>query len=206
MSRPTFPRFRTHAVIASLLLVATVVVQSPPASAATWLPPTLQRIIGGPSLPGLSAWGLAYNPVTGEMLVGDYVANQVRRFSLAGTYLGDFSNPKGNVGGVGSALAVDPRDGSTYLAVTGDGKTSKSVRKYDVHGNFMYDFNLSGSVTWLTIDNQGRLWTPEAFGGTRIRRVVDQRRDQECDLGPDVRKRRDRTRKARAAERHSGRR
>ena len=124
--------------------------------------------MGGPSLPGLSAWGLAYNPVTGEMLVGDYVANQIRRFSLAGAYLGDFFNPKGNVGGIGSALAVDPRDGSSYLAVTGDGKTSKSVRKYDVNGNFMYDFNLSGSVTWLAIDSQGHLWTPEAFGGTRI--------------------------------------
>ena len=168
MSMTTFPRLRTSIAIGALLLVSVTLSASPAASAATWQAPTLQRIVGGPSLPGLSAWGLAYNPVTGELLVGDYVANQVRRYSLDGTYLRDFFNPSGNVGGIGSAVAVDPRDGSSYLAVTGDGKTSKSVRKYDVNGNFLFDFNLAGSVTWLTIDNQGHLWTPEAFGGTRI--------------------------------------
>jgi DNA-binding beta-propeller fold protein YncE len=137
-------------------------------AAPAWHAPTIQRIIGGPSLPGVSAWGLAYDPVTNQLLVGDYVANQVRKFDLAGSYLGDFTNPGGNVGGTGSALAVDPRDGSSYLAVTGDGKTSKSVRKYDPQGHFMYDFDLSGSVTWLAVDSKGNLFSPEAFGGTRI--------------------------------------
>jgi DNA-binding beta-propeller fold protein YncE len=159
--------------IALALLVAgsTLAVGLVPAGAAApWQAPRIERVMGGPSRPGVAAWGLAYNPVTGELIVGDYVSNQVRRFSLDGRWLGDFSNPKGNVGGVGSALAVDPRDGSTYLAVTGDGKTSRDVRKYDASGTFMYDFDLPGSITWLTVDDDGDLWAPEAFGGTRIQK------------------------------------
>ncbi len=85
-------------------------------------------------------------------------------------HLGDFVNPKGSTEGVASAVAVDPRNGATYLAVAGDGKTSKAVRKYDAAGNFMYDFNLSGSVTWITVDDQGNLWQPQAFGGTKIQK------------------------------------
>jgi hypothetical protein len=37
-----------------------------------------------------------------------------------------------------------------------------------VHGTFLYDFDLAGSITWLSVDDQGSLWAPEAFGGTRI--------------------------------------
>jgi hypothetical protein len=127
---------RIARTIAATLVACSVLATGlvPAGAAAPWEAPRIQRVIGGPSRPGVAAWGLAYNPVTGEMIVGDYVSNQVRRFALSGRWLGDFSNPKGNVGGVGSALAVDPRDGSTYLAVTGDGKTSKDVRKYDASG------------------------------------------------------------------------
>ena len=171
---------RIPRIAAALLVAASALAagQVPAGAAAPWQAPRIERVMGGPSRPGVAAWGLAYNPVTGELIVGDYVSNQVRRFSLDGTWLGDFSNPKGNVGGVGSALAVDPRDGSTYLAVTGDGKTSKDVRKYDASGTFMYDFDLPGSITWLTVDAQGYLWAPEAFGGTRIQkwRVSDSTR------------------------------
>ena len=170
MSTPTTFRARPRLAVAAALLLSAAPVAMPSASATatTWQAPRIQRIIGASSLPGVSAWGLAYDPATTELLVGDYVANQVRRFSLSGAYLGDFVNPKGNVGGTGSALAVDPRDGSSYLAVTGDGKTSRDVRKYDERGTFLFDFDLPGSVTWLTVDAHGNLWTPEAFGGTRI--------------------------------------
>ena len=34
----------------------------------------------------------------------------------------------------------------------------------------MYDFNLSGSVTWIAVDDQGDLWQPQAFGGTKIQK------------------------------------
>ncbi len=163
---------KTIRTFASAALVAASLVSGLSAAGAAepWSAPRIERIIGGPSRPGIAAWGLAFNPVSGEMIVGDYISNQVRRYTLDGSWLGDFSNPNGNVGGVGSALAVDPQDGSTYLAVTGDGKTSKDVRKYDANGTFLYDFDLPGSITWLTVDDQGYLWAPEAFGGTRIQK------------------------------------
>ena len=162
---------RTPRIAGAALIAATLVSGIVPAGAAApWQAPRIERIIGGPSRPGIAAWGLAYNPVSDELVVGDYVSNQVRRFSLDGRWLGDFSNPRGSVGGVGSALAVDPRDGTVYLAVTGDGKSSQDVRKYDADGTFLYDFDLPGSITWLTVDDQGYLWAPEAFGGTRIQK------------------------------------
>lgn len=177
---------KTIRTLAGAALVVTTLVSGPvPAGAAApWQAPRIERIMGGPSRPGVAAWGLAYNPVSAELIVGDYISNQVRRFGLDGTWLGDFSNPKGSVGGVGSALAVDPRDGSTYLAVTGDGKSSKDVRKYDVNGTFLYDFDLPGSITWLTVDDDGFLWAPEAFGGTRIQqwRVSDASKSATSEL------------------------
>jgi DNA-binding beta-propeller fold protein YncE len=169
MTATTFPRSLRRVALAAALF-ATATIALPAADAASpWSAPHVERIMGGPSRPGVAAWGLAYNPVTEEMVVGDYISNQVRRFSPEGTWLGDFSNPKGSTGGVASAVAVDPRDGSTYVAVTGDGRTSKDVRKYDAAGNFLYDVDLPGSITWLTVDDEGDLWAPEAFGGTRIR-------------------------------------
>ena len=69
----------------------------------------------------MAPWGLARNPVTGELVVGDYLANRLRRYSVDGTFLGDFVDPGGNAGGVASGVAVDPRDGSVYVAMTADG-------------------------------------------------------------------------------------
>ena len=123
--------------------------------------------MGGPSRPGVAAWGLAFNPVTGEMLVGDYVSNQVRRFSLAGDWIADLSNPSVSIAGVVSAVAVDPRDGSTYVAVLGEAG-SKDVRKYDADGNFLYNVDLAGNVAWLAVDDHGDVWVPGAFNGPGI--------------------------------------
>ena len=162
---------RAPRIAVTALAAATLAAGLVPAHAdVPWEPPTIERIIGGPSRPGIAAWGLAYNPVSGELVVGDYVSNQVRRYSTDGDWLGDFTNPRGSVGGVGSALAVDPRDGAVYLAVTGDGKASRDVRKYDANSTFLYDFDLPGSITWLTVDDDGYLWAPEAFGGARIQK------------------------------------
>ena len=68
-----------------------------------------------PGRPGVAAWGLAYNNVSGETVVGDYVSSQVRRYSLSRVHLSDFVNPKGSTEGVASAVAVRPRNGATYL-------------------------------------------------------------------------------------------
>jgi sugar lactone lactonase YvrE len=133
-----------------------------------WTPPIPERVMGGASAPALAAWGLAFNSVTNEIIVGDYVSGQVRRYSRAGAYLSDFKNPGGNVGGVASALSIDQRNGDVYLAVTGEGRKSKSLRKYDAQGNFLFDVNLQGSVTWIAVDPEGYVWQPGAFGGARL--------------------------------------
>lgn len=157
-----------------LMMILGMFAAVPPqsASAATWTSPRVDRVFSGPSRPGIAAWGLAYNPVTDEFAVGDYVSNQIRRYSRDGELLGEFANPKGNTEGVASAVAVDPRDGSAYVAVTGDGRTSRDVRKYNAAGQFLYDFDLPGSITWLTVDDQGYLWAPSAFGGTAVGKWV----------------------------------
>ena len=149
------------ALVAGALLAA-------PAVAAPWVAPHVERIIGGPSRPGIAAWGVAYNPVTDELLVGDYVSKQVRRYERDGTWIADFNNPLGYIPGVVSAIAVDPNDGSTYVAVTGDGSNSRDVRKYDIDGNYIYGADLIGNITWVTVDDEGDVWTPGAFSGPGI--------------------------------------
>ena len=67
-----------------------------------------------------------------------------------------------------SAIAVDPRDGSTYVAVIGEASDSKDVRKYDADGRFLYEVDLIGNVTWLAVDDQGDVWAPGAFVGPGI--------------------------------------
>lgn len=129
-----------------------------------------QRLIGGPSTPGMGAWGIVYNPVSSEVLVGDYLSAQVRRMTRDGEYLGDLKNPGNRIGGVASALGVDPRDGAIYLAVTGEGRSSPDVRKYDKFGNYLYGLDMPTSTTWLTVDSSGHLWVPSAYKGARLTR------------------------------------
>jgi DNA-binding beta-propeller fold protein YncE len=151
----------------SALSLCLVGVAASAGAATPWTPPHIERIVGGPSRPGVAAWGLAYNPVTGEMEVGDYVSDQVRRFSLSGDWIADFSNPTVSISGVVSALAVDARDGSTYVAALG-AAGSRDVRKYDAGGHFLYDADLPGNVAWLAVDDEGDVWVPGAFNGPGI--------------------------------------
>lgn len=170
-----------RALLAALCAVATLLGFS--ASAATGDPSgpgaraavsayVPERVIGAPSYPGVAAWGLAYNPVSDEMIVGDYVSRQVRRYTRAGVYLGDLRNTGKTIGGVASALGVDPRDGAIYVAVTGEGRTSLDVRKYDKDGNFLFDLDMPGAATWLTVDHDGNLWVPEGFSGSVVRKFT----------------------------------
>jgi len=141
---------------------------------AAYVPLRAQRIIGAPTTPGLAAWGLAYNPVSDELAVGDYVARQVRRYGRDGSYRGDFTNPSGQVPGVASALSVDARDGSYYLAVTGSTSAATDVVKYAPDGSYLAGFGIDQLVAWLAVDpTTGDLWIPDAFGGrTVIRRYA----------------------------------
>ena len=164
--------------LAAALILALTWLSAGPAASGTArgeaLPSYAQRVIAAPTTPGLAAWGLAYNPVSDELAVGDYVAKQVRRYSRAGAYLGDFTNPGGSVPGVASALTIDPRDGSYYLAVTGSATQPIDVVKYSPTGQFIAKFSLAQKVAWLAVDpSTGDLWIPDAFGGrTTIKRYA----------------------------------
>ncbi len=154
------------AVAAVLVAVATTIVGSSTgagAIGATWVAPTFDRMISGPSKPGIAAWGLVYNPVTDEFVVGDYISNQIRRFDRDGRYLGDFTNPSDQTDSIISAVAVDPNTGAVYAAATSL-TSPMDIRKYDSSGNFLFGFDVPGRVAWLTVDDDGHVWFPQAYG------------------------------------------
>ena len=101
------------ALAAGALLVPLLVLSTIAPASAAFLTPRYVRSIGGMGRPGVFAWGTQWNPVTNEMLVGDYLHFKVRRYDLAGNHLGDFWND----GDCGQpyTVGVDPRDGRTAL-------------------------------------------------------------------------------------------
>src|SRR5262245_61461379 len=143
---------------AAALVVAAAVLPAPATAQAGWQAPVAERFISGPSHAAVAPWGLAYNPANGQLVVGDYLANRLRRYSVDGTFLGDFVDPSGTAGGVASGVAVDPRDGSVYVAMTSDALTAtKDIRKYSADGTFLYDFDVPLGVTWLAVRSDGVL-------------------------------------------------
>ena len=160
-------RVRLAVAAAAAVVIAAAALPAPATAQAGWQAPVAERFISGPSHTAVAPWGLAYNPTSGELVVGDYLANRLRRYSLDGTFLGDFVDPSGTAGGVASGVAVDPRDGSVYVAMTSDALTAtRDIRKYRADGTFLYDFDVPLGVTWLAVRNDGVLVVPEAFGGT----------------------------------------
>src|SRR5205085_1128220 len=83
---------RMTAVVALIVAAAATVVGRPlGAGAATWTTPAFVRSIGGAGQPGVFAWGIVYNPVSNEMLVGDYLQLKIRRYdAITGESKGDF--------------------------------------------------------------------------------------------------------------------
>ncbi len=65
-------------------VVAAAVLPAPAGAQVAWSAPVAERFIGGPSRAAVAPWGLARNPVTGELVVGDYLANRLRRYSVDG--------------------------------------------------------------------------------------------------------------------------
>ncbi|HZM32505.1 MAG TPA: NHL repeat-containing protein, partial [Acidimicrobiales bacterium] len=170
--------------MAIALMVAAAALPAPAGAQVAWSAPVAERIMAGPSRAAVAPWGLAYNPVNGELVVGDYLANRLRRYSVDGTYLGDFVDPTATAGGVPLGVAVDPRDGAVYVAMTGDQpRTTKDIRKYRPDGTFMYDFDVPDGVTWLAVRNDGVLVVPEAFGES-IRLVTVNDAARSATAGP----------------------
>lgn len=125
-------------VLAAAFLAVAPVRPAPPADAAlaSGTQPQLVRSIGGQGRPGVFAWGLQWNPVTQEVLVGDYLNFVVRRYDATGHLLGQFWRP--GAAGQPYSLAVDPRDGSVYVAELKDNPLTAAIAKYDRTGRFLY--------------------------------------------------------------------
>ena len=130
-------------ILALVAVMLTQVAAPPRADAAltTNQQPRFERSIGGQGRPGVFAWGVQYNPVTQEVLVGDYLNFKIRRYDKQGNALGDFYRPDHL--GQPYSIAVDPNDGAIYVAELKDNPITASIAKYDKFGNFLYDANAS---------------------------------------------------------------
>lgn len=155
------------AVLAAALLVP--LWSSSPTSALTAnQQPRFERSIGGQGRPGVFAWGVQYNPVTDEVLVGDYLNFKIRRYDEQGNALGDFYRP--NPVGQPYSIAVDPDDGAIYVAELKDNPLTVAIVKYDKFGNYMYAADATLSVStgnqyrafytvWMTVEEDtGDVW------------------------------------------------
>jgi DNA-binding beta-propeller fold protein YncE len=170
MSRSPRPRPRRalHA-LTSLAVLATSLVSltltAAPAQAA-WTQPSLIRSMGGSGEPGVYAWGIQYNPVSNEMLVGDYLNFQIRRYDLNGNYLGAFWRPDAN--GQPYSLAVDPRNGDILVPEIADGTPRGYLARYTKTGTFLSQITLSGMTSgnhyyaWIATDSFGNIWVQDA--------------------------------------------
>jgi DNA-binding beta-propeller fold protein YncE len=165
------PRSRRVAgsLAALLVLVAALAVPARDASGATWTQPSFVRSIGGIGRPGVFAWGLAFNPITREVLVGDYLNFKVRRYGNGGARaIGDLPAPP--QGGEVWAVSVDPTNGDIYYSVS----FHKALHRYDSAGNYLGTVKMpSGWAAWFDIDHAGDIWV--VLGGPQSQSFTLQR-------------------------------
>jgi sugar lactone lactonase YvrE len=152
--RPIPSSRRRLVALAALLTLIPSLLSVREAAAATWTQPSFVRSIGGIGRPGLFAWGLSFNPVTREVIVGDYLNFKVRRYANGGaTPLGDLPAPPkpGEVWATG----VDPNTGDIYYSVA----FNRALHHYDRFGNYIDTITLpSGWAAWFDIDHAGNIW------------------------------------------------
>ena len=91
------------------------------------------------------------------MIVGDYLNNQIRRYSPDGKILGSFYRP--NSTGQPYSIGMDPRNGDIYVPEIADGQPGNKVAQYTKDGTFVKALTLSGIdyQAWITIDGAGNL-------------------------------------------------
>lgn len=100
---------------------------------------------------------LAYHPVTGNLLVGNFFGNSVSEFDHDGNFLGAFTDG-GNLAGV-SAFAFDA-DSNLYVGSFQLGR----VERYDSSGNFIDTFWANDAVGTSGLWFQGdQLWVSTLF-------------------------------------------
>ena len=158
-------------VLTSFLGAATL---APSAAAAGYQPPGFLRSVGGSGEAMVYAWGMEYNPVTNEILVGDYWNFQVRRYDLDGTYKGSFFRAANLRKGQPYTIAVDPGNGDIYVAELSDGLPRGYFGVYDKYGTYLREIRVSGSYpVWVSISPNREMWVADAHNTTSpvVRRV-----------------------------------
>jgi hypothetical protein len=151
----TTPRILIATLAALGSLVAPVALQ--PAQAAAWHVPGFVRTIAGPGEAGVYAWGMEYNPVTDEMLVGDYWNYQIRRYDPdSGHEIGAFYRPPSLYKGQPYTIEVDDRDGSIYVPELGNTDLYKGyLAHYDKNGTYLNEIHINaGYWVWTHVDGR----------------------------------------------------
>lgn len=172
---------RTHArrltawLVSGVVVIAGLVgVSVTPAAAAGYQPPGYVRTVGGFGEAQVYAWGMEYNPVSGEILVGDYWNFQVRRYSTSGEYIGSFFRSASQRKGQPYTIAADPVNGDIYVAELSDGKPRGYFGVYDKNGTYLREIRVSGSYpVWVSIAPDRTMWIADAHNTTSpvVRRV-----------------------------------
>ena len=152
MMRRSSPRV----VRASLAVLVTlsIALTASPAHAAGFSPPGFVRSIGARGEAGVYAWGMAYNPVSNEVLVGDYWNFKIRRYDLEGNELGAFYRSPSQYKGQPYSISVDERNGDIYVSEISDGKETGYIARYDKTGTYLSEFHSHARYTaWHTAAN-----------------------------------------------------
>lgn len=151
---------RLTAWLTGVLLVTTVLVFAGAVTQradAAWGVPQFVRTVAGNGRPGVFPWGAQYNPVSNEVIVGDYLNNQIRRYTPSGKIIGSFYRE--NSTGQPYSIGIDPRNGDIYVPEIADGQAANKVAHYTKDGTYVRQLTLSGIdyQAWITIDANGNL-------------------------------------------------
>jgi DNA-binding beta-propeller fold protein YncE len=155
-------------VVAAVLTGASPLIGNgalPAAAAPDWQPPGFVRSIGGAGEAGVYPWGMEYNPVTDEILVGDYWNFKVRRYDrVTGRQLGAFFRPANVRKGQPYTISVNPINGDIYVPEWGDGQMwSGAIGRYDKYGTYIGEVLVRAAYhVWTHIDAQGYLWVADS--------------------------------------------
>ena len=156
---------------AALLAASLITTTAGPASAAWSGPPGFVRTIGMRGEPGVYPFGMEFNPVTQEILVGDYWNYQVRRYGLDGEALGSFYLSPQLRHGQPYGVITDPRNGEIYVLEWREGSLGANgwVSRWSPQGVFIDTFQLRTELgipvvydAWGTIDANGMLYLADS--------------------------------------------
>ncbi len=143
----------TRASLAAAVTLS-IALTAAPAHAASFTAPGFVRSIGARGEAGVYAWGMAYNPVSHEVLVGDYWNFKIRRYDLEGNELGAFYRSPSQYKGQPYSISVDDRNGDIYVSEISDGKELGYIARYDKTGTYLSEFHSHARYTaWHTAAN-----------------------------------------------------